>query len=546
MFQRANHSIIHLMEDIFLHNTLSGKKEKFEPIQKGKVKIYSCGPTVYDYAHIGNFRSFLLSDLLTRVLKYAGYETTTVMNITDVGHLTNDESADADGEDKISKKAKAEKIDPFQIARTYEKAFLEDADVLRMQPANFYPRATDYIQEQIDLAQKLIEERYAYEVNGSVYFRTTKYEKYGQLSKNKLEDLKAGARVEVNSEKENPLDFALWKRADKNHLMQWEFLTGKQIPAKIIEKYATTEFSSKSAKFEELKQDFRESYEVIRRANPELSDEEIGKILEKNRGFPGWHIECSAMSRKILGDHFDIHTGGEDNIFPHHECEIAQNECSNGGKKSVNYWLHVKHLLVNGKKMSKSAGNFYTIRDLLEKGWKGEEIRFALLGAHYRSTLDFSEDSLVQARSSIARIREAHRIFKHLGQGSSAGTFGEQFKQSYKYTILDDLNVSKALASVFNLINEGMKARDLGMEKNQAKSIANFLEEDFNQVFDVLFEEQDLKDDQKAVIETLVQTRQKAREEKDWAKSDQIRDELLKKFNVEVRDGPDGQTWHLK
>jgi cysteinyl-tRNA synthetase len=465
------------MTDIFLHNTLTGQKEKFEPLEDGKVKMYCCGPTVYDYAHIGNFRSFLFSDLLTRVFKYAGYDVMKVMNITDVGHLTNDGSVDNQGEDKITKKAKAEKIDPFAIAKRYEEAFLEDADVLRMEPTNFYPRATDFIQEQIDLAQKLVDEGYAYEVNGSVYFRTTKYEKYGQLSKNKIEDLQAGARIEVNSEKENPLDFALWKKADENHLMQWDSPWGK--------------------------------------------------------GFPGWHIECSAMSRKILGDQFDIHTGGEDNIFPHHECEIAQNECSNGGKKSVNYWLHVKHLLVDGKKMSKSAGNFYTIRDLLEKGWKGEEIRFTLLKSHYKTEFSFSEDRLEESRKNIQKIREAYSASSESKQATEGAIFDKTL--DYKRMLFDDLNVPSALAVVHEIIEVG-----------SGPEVRYFLENDFEPVFAVGLEQEKISGEKTTEIETLVQARQTAREEKEWAKSDQIRDELLEKFNVEVRDGSEGQTWHVK
>ena len=239
---------------LFLHNTLSGKKEKFVSLSPGKVKIYSCGPTVYNFAHIGNFRSFLTSDFLTRTLEYLGYEVTKVMNITDVGHLTNDDVADAGGEDKISRAAREQKIDPYEIARHFQKAFHEDEAVLRIRSAWKYPRATDFIKEQIELAEKLITAGFAYAVNGSVYFRTEKFKKYGQLSNNKLEDLIAGARVEVNSEKEDPLDFALWKKAEPSHLMQWESPWGK--------------------------------------------------------GFPGWHDECSAMSEKVLGFPFDIHTGG--------------------------------------------------------------------------------------------------------------------------------------------------------------------------------------------------------------------------------------------
>ncbi len=473
-----------------LSNTLSGKKEVFTPINKGKVRIYSCGPTVYNFAHIGNFRSFLTSDLLTRVLKYSGYEVTKVMNITDVGHLTGDDTADAEGEDKISRTAREQKIDPFQIARQFEEAFLEDAEILRMQKADFYPRATEFIQEQIDLAQKLIDEEFAYEVNGSVYFRTTKFKTYGQLSKNKLEDLQAGARVEINSEKEHPMDFALWKKAEKNHLMQWESPWGK--------------------------------------------------------GFPGWHIECSAMSQALLGFPFDIHTGGEDNIFPHHECEIAQNECSNNGKKSVNYWLHTKYLLVGGKKMSKSAGNFYTIRDLLEKGWNGNEIRLALLSAHYRSALDFSLKSLEQARASIARITEAKRACEAVDP-AAPNNWSEIYREKFSAALEDDFNVSEALATTFEMTNVVLKlASENKLTPEIAASALDFFENDFDVIFDCFSKEIEVSSTQQKEIEVLLNQRKKAREEKNWAESDRIRDELLEKFNVEVRDGEVGQTWSVR
>ncbi len=475
---------------LYLQNTLSGRKEEFDPITPGKVKLYSCGPTVYNFAHIGNFRSFLTSDLLTRVLKYLGYEVTKVMNITDVGHLTGDDAADADGEDKISKKARAEKIDPFAIARRYETAFFEDADMLRLQKADFFPRATEFIQEQIELAQILIDEEFAYEKNGSVYFRTATFKKYGQLSNNKLEDLIAGARVEVNSEKEDPLDFALWKKADASHLMQWESPWGK--------------------------------------------------------GFPGWHIECSAMSRKLLGNHFDIHTGGEDNVFPHHECEIAQNECSNKGKKSVNYWLHTKYLLVGGKKMSKSAGNFYTIRDLLAQGWKGHEIRLALLSAHYRSTLDFSMKSLEQARASIARITEARRVCEEIDP-AVPNNWSEEYREKFVAALADDLNVAEALAATFEITNDVLKlAAKKKLTPEIAASALDFFENEFEAIFDCFSEMVELDDSQQKEIEKLLSQRKKAREEKNWGESDRVREELLKRFNVEVRDAGDAQTWSVK
>ena len=473
---------------IQLHNSLTGEKESLDSLLKtpGHVNLYCCGPTVYDYAHIGNFRSFLMADLLTRVLQYAGYSVTKVQNITDVGHLTNDDLADADGDDKVAKKAKAEGKTAWDIAEFYTKAFLEDEEALRILPPDHRPKATDFIGEQITMTKALIDKGFAYEVNGSVYFRTTKFEEYGQLSKNKLEDLQAGARIEINNEKENPLDFALWKHADESHLMQWDSPWGK--------------------------------------------------------GFPGWHIECSAMSQALL-PHTDIHTGGEDNAFPHHECEIAQNECSN--HYHIPMWLHAKHLLVDGQKMSKSKGNFFTIRDLLNKGYTGPEIRYALLAAHYRTALNFTEDSLLQARSSIARIQEAHRLFESVCEpepdASKLRESGlvDQARHKYRQAITDDLNVAEALAATFDLITQGLKAKDKKeLSADEALLIVEFLENDFNHVFDVLsFEVLELP----AEIETLLQKRSEARLNKDWAEADQLR-EAIKDLGWEVKDEPEGQT----
>jgi len=478
------------MMEIFLTNTLTGKKEKFVPIEPGRVRLYSCGPTVYNFAHIGNFRSFLTSDLLTRALEYLGYDVKKVMNITDVGHLTGDDAADASGEDKISRTAREQHLDPYEIARKFEDAFHEDEQQLRIRPADAYPRATDFIPEQIALAEKLIAAGYAYEVNGSVYFRTKKFEKYGQLSGNSLENLIAGARVEVNSEKDDPLDFALWKKADANHLMQWDSPWG--------------------------------------------------------RGFPGWHAECSAMSGKLLGFPFDIHTGGEDNVFPHHECEIAQNECSCGGQKSVNYWLHTKYLQVEGKKMSKSAGNFFTIRDLLAEGWRGNEIRLALLGAHYRSTLDFSKKSLEQARASIARIVEANRVCLAT-EYELPNDFSEKFRENFQRALSDDLNVAGALAAVFEITNAVLKLfAEQQLDGATASAALDFFQNDFDSIFECFPTEVKIEEFQKTEIEELVAQRGTARTEKNWVESDRLRDELLEKFNVEVRDGPDGQTWSVK
>ena len=482
---------------ISLHNSLTNQKETFTPINDGSVQIYACGPTVYDFAHIGNFRTFLMSDLLCRTLKMAGYTVTKVMNITDVGHLTGDDLADADGEDKISKKALREKKDPFEVAKMFEDIFIEDEQKLLIQPPDHRPRATDYISEQLDLCKELMEKGFAYKVNGSVYFRTRKFPAYGKLSNNKLEDLDAGNRVEINTEKEDPLDFALWKGADENHLMQWDFETGEQLKVK-------------SETWESVAQDMR--------------------------GFPGWHIECSAMSKKLLGEHFDIHTGGEDNMFPHHECEIAQNEAS-CGHQSVNYWLHGKHLLVDGKKMSKSTGNFYTVRDLFEKGYEGRVIRFALMSAHYRSALNFTTKSLDQAQSSIKRIEEARDIFSNYKGTQETTDWVAAFVTRFQMALYDDLNTADALGAVFELISEGMKQRDSeSLATQSASQIVEFLNGEFNAIFEALEDSESIPPE----VQSLLDKRAQARADRDWAASDSIREEI-QLMGYEVLDEAGGQ-----
>ncbi len=477
-----------MKSEVYLHNSLSGKKERLDDLLKvpGQVNIYSCGPTVYDYAHIGNFRSFLMADLLTHVLEYAGYNITKVQNITDVGHLTNDDLADADGDDKVAKKAAQTGKTAWDIAEFYTNAFIEDERVLHIQSPDHRPKATEFITEQIAMTKTLVTKGFAYEANGSVYFRTAKYEDYGKLSKNKLEDLKSGARVAINDEKEDPLDFALWKHADEKHLMQWESPWGK--------------------------------------------------------GFPGWHIECSAMSQALL-PHTDIHTGGEDNAFPHHECAIAQNECSHG--YHIPMWLHAKHLLVDGQKMSKSKGNFFTIRDLINKGYTGAEIRYALLAAHYRTALNFTEDSLIQARNSIARLQEAHRLIETICDPEPEDVTARESdlvstaKTKFKAALSDDLNIAEALAAVFDLVATTLKKKDENtLSADEALLVVEFLEHDFNSIFEVLnFDIIELPNK----IETLLQKRSEARLNKDWTMADTLRDEI-KNLGWEVKDEANGQT----
>ena len=316
-----------------LYNSLSRRVETFEPIEPGKVKMYNCGPTVYKRQHIGNFRAFVMADLLRRTLEFMGYEVHQVMNITDVGHLTEDDLVDSAGDCKLEREAARRNMDPWAIARLEEQNFKDDLALMMIPPAHNYPRATEHIEQMISMIQTLIAKGLAYEVDGNVYFDIQKFPAYGKLSGNRLDELDAGAsgRVEDRTDKKHPLDFSLWKK-DPKHLMQWDSPWG--------------------------------------------------------RGFPGWHIECSAMSRTYLGDTLDIHTGGPDNKFPHHECEIAQSEGCND-KTYVNYWVHCGWLEIGGRKMSKSKGKLYTVPEMLEMGYDGRDLRMLMLKQHYRAPLPF-------------------------------------------------------------------------------------------------------------------------------------------------------------
>lgn len=472
---------------LWLRNTLGKEQTFIEDIADGTtVNMYCCGPTVYDYAHIGNFRSFLTADLLTRVMKYAGFTVKKAMNITDVGHLTGDDLADSSGEDKLIKKAKEQGDDPLVIARFFEEKFLEDEKALQILEPEFRPRATDFIAEQIAMTEKCIAEDMAYEKNGSVYFRTAKYKEYGKLSGNDLEKVEAGARVEVNTEKEDPRDFALWKSAPENHLLQWDSPWGK--------------------------------------------------------GFPGWHIECSAMGYALF-DNIHIHTGGEDNIFPHHECEMAQNSACGHGQ--IPLWIHTKHLLVNGQKMSKSKGSFYTIRDLMEKGWKGPEIRLALLSGHYRSSLNFSEKSLHQARVLIARVVNAKRVLSYYKENGKLNLPIAEVKKSFAEALFADLNVPEALAIVSALLTATMRSvnqRDLS--QNARGEVLDFFEEHIDPIFAIIksSQEEEFTQKERDEIEALLDERKAHREAKNYRMADEVREKLTK-MKIEVLDTPDGSLY---
>ncbi|MCH2111348.1 MAG: cysteine--tRNA ligase, partial [Planctomycetes bacterium] len=331
-----------------LYDTFTRTLRNFEPLEAGVIRMYHCGPTVYQRPHIGNYRAFLFADLLRRVFDARGFKVIQVMNLTDVGHIVGDAE---EGEDKLEVQAKRDQVDPWELVAQVSAEFFKDLNALGVRPAHEYPRATDHIPEMVELIQNLVERGHAYQVGENVYFDVSSFASYGKLSGNQVEDLEAGARLEVNPEKKHPADFALWK-SDERHLMKWDTVFGKH-------------------------------------------------------GFPGWHIECSAMAMKYLGTSFDIHTGGEDNVFPHHECEIAQSECATG-KPFVQTWMHTKFLKVDGGKMSKSLGNVYNLDDIREKGFDPLDFRFLILKAHYRGSLNFTWEGLAgaaEARRSLSDFR---------------------------------------------------------------------------------------------------------------------------------------------
>jgi len=481
-----------------LYNSLTNALEEFIPVLEGKVRMYNCGPTVYSYQHIGNFRSFMFADLLRRVFKYKGYEITQVMNITDVGHLTDDGD---DGEDKLDVAAKKEKKHPLEIAQFYTDAFLADWKTLRLEEIEFRPKATEMIAEIIMLIEQLLEKKHAYISEGNVYYDITSFPDYGKLSGNTLDKLTKN-RVEKDPNKKNPQDFVLWFGNSKfeNHILEWDSPWGK--------------------------------------------------------GYPGWHAECSVMSAKFLTDAFasgklsakhfetiDIHTGGEDNRFPHHECEIAQSEGA-FGKKYVNYWLHPKHLQVEGGKMSKSKGNVYYVFDLIKEGFSWRAIRYLLLSSHYRQTLNFTKEGLTAATQAISRIDDT---LKKLNTLRTEHEYSEQLakamnemKLAIQQELDNDLNTSGAFGALFEGIKHINKSLDEGIVgEDQAKEILNTIM-GLDDVFGFLPAE--ILDDEKisSDIADLLSERAAAREEKDWAKSDALRDQLKIK-GYDVRDAPTGQ-----
>jgi len=465
-------------EPICLFNTLTRKKEEFTPIHPGQAKMYTCGPTVYDYAHIGNFRAFLFEDLLKRWLKYRGYKVTHVMNLTDI-------------DDKTIKGGQKQGIPLKQFTDFYVKAFFEDIKALNIEPADVYPKATDHIPEMLTLIKTLMAKGIAYKgEDGSIYFSVCKFPDYGKLSHIKVGDLKAGARVSQDEyAKEEAQDFALWKA--------W---------------------------------------------TPE--DGDVFWETELGKGRPGWHIECSAMSMKYLGETFDIHCGGVDNMFPHHENEIAQSEAATG-KKFVNYWMHNEHLLVEGKKMSKRFGNFYTLRDLLAKGYDPIVIRYLLMSTHYRQQFNFTFEGLEAAKAAVERLRNFVRRL-HEVEGTTAtgkvATLTAKLESCFGGSMDDDLNIGIALSSLFDFVREMNALLDANLVSKQEAADVGGLMMRIDSVLGVIGKvevEEALPQD----IDALVQKREAARKAKNWKEADAIRAQL-KAMGIVLEDTAQGVRWH--
>ncbi len=492
-----------------LHNSLTRKKEEFEPLEKDKVGMYVCGPTVYGHAHLGHAKSYVSFDILARYLRYLGYGVTYVQNITDVGHLTDD--AD-EGDDKIVEAAKREKKHPMALAEYYTRSFFEDMDKLNCIRPDISPRASGHITEQIELVKTLLQKGYAYEVNGSVYFEVSKFKEYGKLSGRNIEEMQAGARVDISPEKKNPADFALWKKAEPNHIMQWPSPWGM--------------------------------------------------------GYPGWHLECSVMSMKYLGKTIDIHGGGLENQFPHHECEIAQSEAANG-VPFVKYWLHNNMVTVDGQKMGKSLNNFITLKqafsgahERLTRSYDPLAIRQLILNSHYRSPLDFSDAALFAAQSGYKKIKTTIILLRKRIEKAPDGQISEtaarhlnELRGKFESAMNDDLNTSVALSVIFGLVtitNDLMNYQGPDpVTKGTLSAIDDFFTELGGGVLGIVEEkyaQQGVSDDMQRyelAIEGFIELRDKARRDKNFPLSDEIRG-ILGSVGIVLEDKSCGTTWRLR
>lgn len=475
-------------------------------MHEGLVTMYVCGPTVYDHPHIGHAKSYVSFDVIVRYLRYMGYKVRYVQNITDVGHLTD--NADT-GEDKILKRAQRERLDPAELVEIYTRSYFEDMDALNNVRPNISPRATAHIPEQIELVEKLIAKGFAYVSNGSVYFNVNAFKEYGKLSGRKQEELEAGARIEINPEKKNPSDFALWKKAEPSHIMRWKSPWGE--------------------------------------------------------GFPGWHLECSAMSMKYLGQTLDIHGGGLENIFPHHECEIAQSEAANE-LPFVRYWIHNNMVTVNGQKMGKSLGNFITLKDAFKK-YNPLTVRFFILNTHYRSPLDFSNEALDAADKGLKRLLNTmENLWERINSaknGSSPDAIYERLehcKKAFLEAMDEDINTSSAIAALFDLSKEVNTLLNSGQEvsKKCLEDIDTLYQQLGGDILGIVPKRSDKgtkaqtatlsfgwqAEDKTTenVMNVLIDTRNELRKAKQWQLSDFIRNKLSE-IGIALDDKPDGTTW---
>lgn len=454
--------------EINLYNTLTNSKEVFKPIDDKEVRMYTCGPTVYYFAHIGNLRAYLFMDTLRRVLKYNGYTLKHVMNITDVGHLVSD--AD-EGEDKMLKAARRENKNPFEIAEFYMKAFLKDIELLNIDRPEIIARATEHIDAMERYVEKIIENGYTYQTEDTVYFDTSKLDNYGILSKKSVEEQKAGARVDFDTNKKNISDFALWIKAPENHIMKWDSFFGKS--------------------------------------------------------YPGWHLECSAMSYKYLGEQFDIHTGGIDHIPIHHENEIAQSE-GFSGKIPANFWMHVNFLTVNGGKMSKSLNNLYTLADLKERGYDPLVYRIFNFSSHYRNKINFTWEAMDAAKVALNRLKEAYQKHKE-GTDIVDESLIKEYENKFHEAINDDLNMPVAMSYVWEIAKYSKKSKMLADLLLKFDTILGLKIDEQNNV------QEEIPED----VRALAEERTKAKLDKNWALADELRDEINKR-GYNIKDTKEG------
>ena len=485
-----------------VYNTYSRKKEVFEPHAAPFVGMYVCGPTVYSDVHIGNCRTFISYDVIYRYLLHLGYKVRYVRNITDVGHLENDSD---DGEDKIAKKAKLDQLEPMEIVQKYTNGFHEVLQLFNTLNPSIEPTATGHLIEQIDYIQKIIEEGFGYVSNDSVYFDVEKFSQshdYGILSGRKIEELMSNTRsdLEGQSEKRSPLDFALWKKADEKHIMQWKSPWGN--------------------------------------------------------GFPGWHLECSVMSTKYLGETFDIHGGGMDLKFPHHECEIAQNVAATG-KNPVKYWLHANMLTLNGEKMSKSTGKFFLpmqmfdgTTEVFDKGYSPSTVRFFMMQCHYRSTLDLSSEALAAAEKGLQRMMATYEALDQLSTGNQSEIDVEDLQQRCYTAMNDDFNTPIVCATLFDAVKQVNGAKDGKIKVNQStveglKQLFETFLFDIMGIQSALGQEGSSNDKSSALVELLLGLRKQAKADKNYALADQLRDQLAG-IGIVIKDTPAGTEWSVQ